>query len=193
MATYYYLVAQLPSLSFGAPAGIDISYFVDLCETFLEEKDKALLPLLSLSPEGSNATTLGSGYEQEVEPCGSPLVDNWRRWERALRLHLGHGRYQRLKRESPRLADAPVDPLDAAKVARAALGIADPLEAETFLDRERWALIDRLVGFDYFGRDSVFAYYLKLHILQRRSLFTKERGLEAFSSVYASIVEAAKM
>ncbi|MCX7948918.1 MAG: DUF2764 domain-containing protein [Treponemataceae bacterium] len=49
------------------------------------------------------------------------------------------------------------------------------------------------MGFDYFGRDSVFAYYLKLQILERRSLFTRERGLEAFSSVYASIVEAAKL
>jgi len=193
VAAYYYLVAQLPSLSFGVPAGVSIPYFIDLCGTFLTEKDRALLPLLALSPEGNIPGALGTGYEQEIKPCGSPLIDGWRQWERALRLHLGQGRYQRLKRETPRLADAPVDPLDAARVARAALAIGDPLEAETFLDRERWALIDYLMGFDYFGRDSVFAYYLKLQILERRSLFTRERGLEAFSSVYASIVEAAKL
>ncbi|MCX7949547.1 MAG: DUF2764 domain-containing protein, partial [Treponemataceae bacterium] len=123
MAAYYYLVAQLPSLSFGAPAGVSIPYFLDLCGTFLTEKDRALLGFLALSPEGNSPGSLGTGYEEEIEPCGSPLIDGWRQWERALRLHLGQGRYQRLKRETPRLADPPVDPLDAARVARAALAI----------------------------------------------------------------------
>jgi len=192
VGSYYYLVSQLPSLSYGVSAAIEIKEFVELCNTFLSTQDFALLQFCHLDPEGTQALSLGQGFQIMPEPLGSPLLDNWRIWERALRLHLARLRLQYVKRENPALADAPADPMDAAMVAKNAVSIESPLEAELFLDRARWAAVESLQGFDYFGRDTIYAYYLKLQLLERKQKFKVDEGFEAYQGLYASIMDAAQ-
>jgi hypothetical protein len=192
VGSYYYLVSQLPSLSYGVSAAIEIKDFVELCRTFLSTQDFSLLQYCRLDPEGNQPLAFGPGYQFLPEPVGSPLLDNWRIWERTLRLHLARQRLQHVKGEQQSLADAPADPMDAAMAAKNAVAIESPLEAELFLDRARWSAIEALQGFDYFGRDTVYAYYLKLQLLERRQKFQVDEGFEAYQGLYASIMDAAQ-
>ncbi len=159
--------------------------FMELCGTLLTEKDGALLRSCA---SGAGAE---DSYASLPPAVSSPLIDGMRTWERALRLHLAKLRAQKLKRDGGAYAEAPSDPLDAAAVAKAALSLESPLEAEQFLDRARWDALERLQGFDYFGRDTVYAYLLKLFLLERRSLFKAEEGFAEYKGLYASIMDAA--
>jgi len=194
VGSYYYLVAQLPALSFGAPAPLDSKAFHDLCFDLMDGSDRILLRECSLDP----AEPADLEYEAEEgtyaflpPPTHSVLIDSWRAWERALRLNLARLRSQKLKRDPAALTDPPADPLDAATVAKAAIALESPLEGELYLDRARWEAIEALQGFDYFGRDTVYAYFLKLLLLERKAQFKAEEGFAHYKSLYASIMEAA--
>ena len=81
-------------------------------------------------------------------------------------------------------------PVDAATSAAKAVAAADsPLEGEVLVDRARWSAIEMLQGNDYFDRNTIFAYMLKLLILERRALFQVELGFSEYKSLYASILE----
>jgi hypothetical protein len=79
----------------------------------------------------------------------------------------------------------------AALAAKAALAIESPLEAELFLDKSRWDAIESLQGIDYFTRNTIFGYLLKLLLMERRSFFKAEEGFIEYKGLYASIMEAA--
>lgn len=181
MSSYYYLVAQLPNLSYGAPAPISLDRFKELCADLMTTEDASLLNRCVLTPDPAS----------QDEPTGSVLIDSWFAWERALRVHLARARSVRLKRDLSGLPEAPIDPLDAAAAAKSVSAIESPLEAEQSLDRARWAAIDSFLGFDYFGRDTVYAYLLKLLLLERKALFRVEEGFAEYKAIYASVMEAA--
>jgi hypothetical protein len=181
VGSYYYLVAQLPSLSYGAPAPMSSGRLRELCAELMAEDDAALLNRCVLVPDPSPTET----------PTGSPLIDAWLAWERAVRLNLARARAGRLKRDAATLPEAPADPIDAAAVTKNVLAVESPLEAEQSLDRARWAAIESFLGFDYFGRDTVYAYLLKLLILERKALFRVEEGFAEYKAIYASVMEAA--
>jgi hypothetical protein len=155
--------------------------FRELCAGLMTPSDAALLDRCVLSPSP----------ESFPEPTASALIDSWLAWERALRLHLAKARAGRLKRDASQLPEAPADPLDAAALAKNVLAIESPLEAEQALDRARWTAIESFQGFDYFGRDTAYAYLLKLLILERKALFRVDEGFAEYKAIYASVMEAA--
>lgn len=179
VASYYYLIGQLSSLSYGSPAPVGSSQFREMCAELMSEPDYALLDRCVLDPEASTA------------PSGSTLVDTWTLWERSLRANLARARAVRLKRDAAGLPEASPDPLDAAAAAKAAVALESPLEAEQHLDRARWGLLDSLSGLDYFSRDTAYAYMLKLLLLERKALFRIEEGFAEYKAIYASVMEAA--
>jgi hypothetical protein len=155
--------------------------------------DAALLDQVSLDPEPRKASPGGPAYAENAPPSSCVFIDRWREWERTLRLNLAQARAQRLKREGGALVEPPVHPAQAAAIALNAAAVEEsPLEAELFLDRARWNAIEELRGIDYFSRDTVYAYLLKLLILERHSLFDTEAGFAEYKSLYASILERAQ-
>jgi hypothetical protein len=62
-----------------------------------------------------------------------------------------------------------------------------PFEAEIFLDKARWDAIERLKGLDETGSNMVFAYLLKLLLMERRSSFKTEEGFMEYKTLYAAI------
>ncbi|MDR2376488.1 MAG: DUF2764 domain-containing protein [Treponema sp.] len=197
MGAYYFLVAQLPSLVYGQVPPMSSSRFRDLAQAQLSAGDAALLALLSLDPQpksGSGQPGAGSpSYAETEAPSGSGFIDAWRDWERALRLNLARLRASRLKRDGAAPVDPPADPADAASAAHAALAAAEnPLEAEILLDRARWNAIERFQGIPAFSRNAVYAYLLKLLILERRASFKAETGFAEYKSLYATILEHAR-
>jgi hypothetical protein len=165
--------------------------FRSLCEGQLEDEDRALLGYCTL--DGGFSFRDGfPAYGEEPEPTSSDFINRWRSGERALRLHLGRLRFLRLKPEG---GAAPVPPPEgmawAAATARAALAIESPLEAELFLDKSRWDVVESLQGIDYFSRNTLFGYLLKLLLMERRSFFKAEEGFAEYKGLYASVMEAA--
>jgi len=178
---YYYLVPQLPYLVFGQTPPMSPEAFRDLALTLLDAEDAALLGKLGLGlkpPTGDMA---------EVS-SGSDFIDKWREWERILRLNLAKHRAGKLKREAPP-AEPPVLPSDAVSAAAKAVQ-ESPLAGEVIIDKARWNAIDTLLeNSGLFDRDVIFAYMLKLIILNRQALFQTERGFSEYKSLYASILE----
>ena len=177
MGQYYYLVPQLPYLVFGQPPPMPPEAFRELAMSLLDEEDAALLDMLGpgLKPDDSSSS-------------GSDFIDKWREWERILRLNLVKYRAGKLKREAPAV-EPPVLPSDAASAAAKAVQ-ESPLEGEIVIDKARWNAIDTLLeNSGPFDRNIVFAYMLKLIILNRQALFQTERGFSEYKSLYASILE----
>jgi len=188
VGAYYYLVSQLPSLAYGQKPPMLPEAFKDLAKPLLNAEDAALLDAISLDPAPDG--TPGISYADNAPPSGSDFIDGWRAWERALRLNLARQRAVKVKREGAALAEPPIIPADAAAAAHGAIAASDsPLEADIFLDKARWSAIESLQGTDYFDRNTVFAYLLKLLILQRRDSMRAETGFSEYKSLYASILE----
>jgi hypothetical protein len=155
--------------------------FRDMAMTLLEAKDAVLLDMmgLGLKPSFDDADASNSGSE---------FIDKWREWERILRLNLVKYRAGKLKRENSAV-EPPVLPSDAVSAAAKAVQ-ESPLEGEVIIDKARWHAIDTyLEGSGPFDRDVVFAYMLKLIILNRQALFQTERGFSEYKSLYASILD----
>jgi hypothetical protein len=151
------------------------SAFIDLCKTKLSSKDAKLLNWCALDLVDEGNTNV-------------PFIDSWRSWERTLRLQLARFRKEKLKREGASI-EPPEYPSDAVAVAKAAVNIESPLEAELFLDEARWRAIEAFQGVDYFNENVIYAYLLKLRLLERKALFKAEEGFNEYKTLYAAIAE----
>jgi hypothetical protein len=167
--------------------------FKSLCLTKLSAEDASVLDDCSLDPDPQKDRAVenaGSSYSAPPAPSPSDFINKWRYWERTLRLNLARFRAQRIKRELAQV-EAPDDPADAAAVAKAALALESPLEAELFLDSSRWKAVETFQGIDYFSRDIVYAYLIKLLLLERRSSFKTEEGFAEYKRLYAAVMDKA--
>jgi hypothetical protein len=199
VGSYYYLVAQLPHLVYGQDPPMTTATFKALAMQLLSESDAALFGLVDLNPctndiQASRADTSRSACADDAPASGSGFVDGWREWELALRLNLARHRSQKAKRDVSVFVNPPFFPATAhAAAAKAAMMAMDsPLEAEFVLDKARWDAIEELQGTDYFGRNTVFAYLLKLMLLERRASFNADEGYANYKSLYASILDSAE-
>jgi len=183
VGSYYYLMAQLPFLTYEQKPPMSSAAFKALAESLMIEDDAALLKAIHLDPDAVD--------ESSSIDCN--FIDGWKSWERTLRLNLERDRAVKLKRDSLSMAEPPFYPADAAAVALKAVNSdSSPLDTEIFLDKARWNAIDNLAGNDYFDRNNVYAYLLKLMLIERRLLFDVERGFAEYKSLYASIIESAQ-
>jgi hypothetical protein len=194
VGSYYYLAAQLPDLVYGQSAPMTSAAFLDLAGRLLDEKDAALLDRLSLDSVSDLAHPAAG---ESAAPTGCDFIDKWKEWDRSLRLNLARNRALRLKREGELPADPPAFPSDAAAAALKAgmaAGTPDesPLETEIALDKARWNAIEYLRGISYFTRNTIYAYFLKLLLLERRQSFDTEAGFAEYKSLYASILQRAQ-
>ena len=184
MGSYYYLLAQLPFLSSTEQKPpMSSQSFIALAQSLVTEKDAALLQKLSLD------------FDNEGKPSGCVFVDKWQEWERTLRLNMAKHRALHLKRDAQAGGgEPPCVPQDAALAAAKAVNSdINPLEGEIAIDKARWNAIEEIAGNDYFSRNHVFAYFLKLLLLERRESFDTEKGFSEYKSLYAQIINEASL
>ena len=168
--------------------------FKTLSETQLNSIDKALMVHLSLDPQPpviSADSQVIPSYAKAAPSTGCRFIDGWREWERILRLNIAKNRAVKKQREDLIMVEPPFVPQDAAVAAAKAVSSGlSPLEGEIVIDKARWNAIDDLTGSDYFHRNNVFAYFLKLLLLERRQSFNAERGFNEYKTLYISIIES---
>ena len=171
---YYYLVAQLPCLLYEQKPPMSAAAFKEMAMSLMEEKDADLMKYLVIG-------------EDDQKPTGCDFIDEWREWEHTLLLNLAKQRAIKMKRDIP--LDAPVYSVEPAAAASKAIDEYSPFEGEIILDKARWHAVNSLAGSDYFHRNNIYAYYLKLLLLERRQSFDADKGFAEYKSLYASIID----
>ena len=174
---YYYFVATLPWVNYGDKPPVSSDEFRQQCYAMLSSDDAALIRYCRYDPVMAVET---------IQPTGSEFIDLLIARERTLTLNLAYLRAAGLRRPSPE--DPPHDVPRAEAVAKAAFEMDDPLEAAVYIDEARWGALDAMVGVDLFGVNNVYAYLMKLQLLERKQWFDAERGLTAYRERYDSIL-----
>ena len=187
MGSYYYLAAQLPYLVYGQGLPMSSADFRALAQDVMSPADASILDYCTLDPVPPTPGEGGAAYAEPARPTPSEFINRWKEWERTLRLNLARSRVQKLKREGG-VADAPDYPSDAAAVAKTALVMESPLEAELFLDKARWDAIESFQGINAFSENAMYAYLLKLRLMERRAAFKPEEGFTEYKGLYAAIL-----
>ncbi|MCI6809488.1 MAG: DUF2764 domain-containing protein [Spirochaetia bacterium] len=174
---YYYLVSQLPNISTTegkANLPLNGKSFIELAGRFISEDEKITLNGLSLVPP------------KELTSTGSVFLDTWYEKERNLRFALAQIRAQKMKKDSIPLP--PGCTADIVNIARTAVGMDSPLSAEQFLFEYRIKLLDEIRPMDNFSIDAVYAYGLKLMLVERMRKFDVENGKASYHEIYDNIL-----
>ena len=177
MASYYYLMAQLPSIMPHTDPPLSYTQFKELALRFLTEKDAAVLETLTLVPPRRPVYT------------ASALVNEWYAFEQELRFTLEQMRASKLKREE-RIAsgETPASAFDIGSIVRTVSNIDDPLAAERYLLNARLAAADQLRKLHFFDSEAVFGYGIVLLLSERASKFKMETGRAEYHSIYTQIL-----
>ncbi|GMO50722.1 MAG: DUF2764 family protein [Termitinemataceae bacterium] len=178
MSAYYYLISQLPYLTYGQKPPMSSDSFVEFACTKMSKTDSALL----------SYCTLGSKAEA-VKPTPSKFINEWQRWEKELTLNLAQARAS--KRGRSVNYEISREFYNAETQAKTAIAMDNPLEAEIYLDQGRWQAIERFQGVNYFDVSVVYAYLLKLRLVERRARQDVDEGFEEYQTLYGSIMEDA--
>ena len=178
---YYYLVSQLPNISSSegkTALPLNTQSFCELACRFVSDSEKAIINSLSLVPPRKRVAT------------GSAFLDTWYEKERNLRFALAQIRAQKLKKDSLPLPSGCT--ADIISAARTAVGMNSPLSAEQFLYDYRLNLLDDLRPLDAFSIDSVYAYGLRLMLIERMRKFEVENGKTSYHKIYDTIWDGDK-
>ncbi|MBN1895928.1 DUF2764 family protein [bacterium] len=159
MADHYYLVAQLPMLFFDRDPGITTEAFLAEANKWMSGADYRALSRCILMDVGIRRKDPG-------------LFGAYAEFERHFRQELAGWRKARRENQEYR-------PSFPAALVREG----NPLEVEKKLLKHRWDHIDALTFGHHFDLDFLCAYYLKLQILDRLSLFDREKGMEIFKNL----------
>lgn len=176
MASYYYLMAQLPSILPHTDPPLSYSQFKELALRFLDQKDASMLEQLALTPR------------KEAVSMRSALLTQWYGFEHALRLALEKMRAAKLKQEGASKEAGVSSSFDVGSIVRAVSAIEDPLAAEQFLLQARLSVVEDLRRLHHFDSDAVFGYGLALLLSERASKFKMESGRKEYHSIYTQIL-----
>ena len=174
---YYYLVSQLPNISSAETKSalpLDTQHFQELAGRFISEGERVILNELSLVPP------------KELSATGSAFLDTWYEKERNLRFALAQIRAQKMKKDTVSLPAGCT--ADIVSAARTAVGMDSPLSAEQFLYEYRLRLLDDLRPLDAFSIDAVYAYGLRLMLVERMRKFEVENGKTSYHKIYDTIL-----
>ncbi|MCR4672614.1 MAG: DUF2764 family protein [Lachnospiraceae bacterium] len=163
MASYYYLISSLPTLTSDGEMPMTYEEFLVCCQGNVSGETYKQLESLTLS------STEG------------PLVKEWASTYGTLIKELNSQRSMALGKQYPSGFDK--DATNTQKVA-AALAAKNPLEAEQLLLDYEFELLDTLVGMHLFDDYVLFGYAIKLKLLERRSCFEKEKGQAEFKHLF---------
>lgn len=168
MASYYYLIASLPMLRAGDPPSMEYSEFLDSCQRSVSEKTYRALSELS------------------VHSDQGPFLTKWAAFYKTLEAELCYQRNVKLNKPctAPECRDAEV-----IQAVASAVNAPDPLTGERILSELEFRHLDELCSMHNFDDTVLFAYAMKLKLLQRQQLFRKEDGLASFNSLLAKINE----
>ena len=159
MPSYHtYLISSLPMLQFSAKQPLNLEDFFSRCSQLIPAEEVELI----------KKVVSEDAYALDVSSSG--VIKGWRDFDLILRNELVKLRAVRKKTDALKFLrkDAHFD-MELTRIAQAALRQHSILEAEKFLDLERWKKLEQLAQGHYFDLDFLLVYALKLSILERWS------------------------
>jgi len=157
MDKYYYLIAQLPQISFDTGSLFSIRSFLEEAEKWMAARDYRLLRRLRFT-------------EADHQIKGPHVWQEFRKYETVFRRELAVWREWRKQGQEYKSLVIPT----------AFLKEENPLEAEKKLLELRWQFLDDLEKDHHFDLSFLVIYFIKLQILERLSVFNKEEGKNRF-------------
>ena len=186
MASYYYLVASLPTLFLDEESPITTAEFLAVCDRWLNTDDARDINCLM---DNHSASAKASGFAKatpdttpdttadRLECIKGACANQWLARETEIRNTIGRLRAAKVRVDAePFLRPCRELDLYTEKAVAEAMSKLQPLERELDLDRLRWSLLEDLPRFDPFGLPAVIAYALKLKLVERWSALTVEKG-----------------
>ena len=160
MDKYYYVVAQLPLLSYDKEPAIASQQFLEEAEKWLSSKDYTIL---------SNAR-----YDSTDVGISKPkLLEKYVEQEFQFRTELAAWRKAQKEGFDYKPEAFPVS----------LVKDGNPLEIEKAMLKRRWDKISQVEPDHHFDLEFLILYFFKLQILEKISLFNKEKGLEIFQTI----------
>ncbi|MFW5801624.1 MAG: DUF2764 family protein [Spirochaeta sp.] len=177
MKQYYNVGASLPFLDPDQEFFPSTDEFIETCRPWLTEEHLLLL---------ENITHVHQ--ETPAAEFAADVLPDFASFERRIRAALAVHRSQRLEREhaSGEVPDTAYDS-ESEKAVAEALAQPNPLAMEETLDTARWHKLDELQVGHYFDIQFLTVYALKLLLLERKSRFTQQRGIENFTVSYRAV------
>jgi len=156
MAAFYtYLISSLPMLQFGVKPGFSLEQFLATCRDLIPEKDWQVLELSSRE----------ALLEQDSK---QPTLKQWVEFEVGLRNELVKIRSGRKKIDPAKYLRREGHSESALyHIALNSHRIPSLVDAEKFLDQQRWLRLEELSFGHYFDLDALIIYCLKLRIIWR--------------------------
>jgi len=154
---YYYLVASLTYLEFEKAPPITKSEFLSECRKWLDAGDFKKLAEINISNIETN----------REDPA---IIKEWKSFDLTLRRDLGEVRKMRKKSLRETIPNWLMDVFEEPT----------PLLMERKLEKKRWDFIEEKEFGYHFDINTLILYFLKLQILERLSVFEKEKGKARF-------------
>lgn len=183
MANLYYLMASLPSISVtDETPRITHEELLRQAATAINEREYQRLVAFNLQ-----------NIPETLDGLGDVEKRFWH-WEIAVRNELVRLRAKafHMKEEDYIHKGVDIDSSDIKRVALNAFEENDPLQVELELNKARWLLLESGQSLEHFSLDSLLIYAMKLQLITRRGLFTKERGEANYQKEYDLILGEAK-
>ncbi len=170
MASYYYLVATLPSLRYDGTVPFSCSQFLSLCKEQVSERHYQIIR--AAVQDGDAKNKFLSDYQHFCSMVKGELTE-----QRSRKLSVSDSEYKNTSDKEARISET----------VRQALGMDDVLQAELLLLQLHWKYVDDLVALHTFDIEGLLAYALKLRLLERKNLFTREEGNAEFKRLFSNI------
>ena len=170
MASYYYLVATLPMLRYDGQSPFDTASFLEQCKNQVSARDYQTIAS-ALSGRGSS----------------HPFLKKWQQFASMVKKELNDQRSKKLNLSSPAYRNDGEKEFRIAETVRQALSNANVLEAELSLLALKWNYLDEISALHYFDVEALLCYAVKLQLLERKSLFTKEEGNAEFKRLFSNL------
>ena len=166
MASYYYLVSSLPTLTADGEMPITYDTFLNYCQGNVSESKYEILKNLTVSSKEG------------------PLIEEWAEFYGTLKKELNYQRSMKLGKPYSSAFDK--EPASAV-VAAAAIAARNPLEAEKILLDYEFEYLDSLIGLHTFDDYVLFGYAMKLKLLERLSCFEHDKGQKEFENLFTQV------
>ncbi len=174
MASYYYLVASLPTLRYDAEAPMSFDQFLQACKGNVGPHHMALLEAATLADTGKPVphNSFLAAWVSYRTMVAKELSD-----QRARKLDIVGDRYRNTGDKEYRIIET----------VRSALNAPDPLQGELMLMRLYWDFLDEQAGLHTFDMTALMAYAVKLQILERRGRFAQQAGNTEFKHLFSNL------
>jgi len=154
---YHYLVCSLPYLELEKEAPITADIFLSECGKWLTVREMSVL--------------MNTDVEDfEIKKDDPKIMRDWKFFDLSLRGLLASARASLKGSRQGKIPDEIKDVFDQP----------DPLMMEKRLAGKRWEYLDESGFGNYFDFNYLMLYLLKLRVIERLSLFDKDKGLAVF-------------